>query len=171
MFAKQCRGCRDLGLPCVKNAVEKQVIKKLKGPISVKKFGVLLRAAARSIYEKGGPSLQLLLPSCKDRTKAIVAAKTENHCQGFRPFRALFHQGFMGLLQKDEKQQLLGLLIICGRWPFCWPRVWSGSLTNPNPTDFFGGDPTCEKTGAVPDFAKIPLIRKRCLVFAHDFSH
>lgn len=123
MFAKQCRGCRDLGLPCVKNAVEKQVIKKLKGPISVKKFGVLLRAAARSIYEKGGPSLQLLLPSCKDRTKAIVAAKTENHCQGFRPFRALFHQGFMGLLQKDEKQQLLGLLIICGRWPFCWPRV------------------------------------------------
>lgn len=134
-------------------------------------LGVLLRAAARSIYEKGGPSLQLLLPSCKDRTKAIVAAKTENHCQGFRPFRALFHHGFMGLLQKDEKQQLLGLLIIWGRWPFCCPRVWSRSLTNPNPTDFFGGDPTFEKTGAVSDFAKIPLIRKRCLVFAHDFSH
>lgn len=54
------------------HAVEEKVMKKLKGPVSVKKFGTLLRAAARSIKRD---AILAAVASIKDRAKAVVAAK------------------------------------------------------------------------------------------------
>ena len=54
------------------HAVEKQVIKKIKGPISLKKLGVLMGAAARSLKRE---TILAAVASITDRAKAIVAAK------------------------------------------------------------------------------------------------
>lgn len=70
-FPKYSPGLNPLDFH-VWHAVEKQVIKKIKGPISVKKFGVLLRAAARSMKRE---TILAAVASIKDRAKAIVAAK------------------------------------------------------------------------------------------------
>lgn len=54
------------------HAVEERVIKKLQGPASVKQFGTLLRAAARSVKRD---DILAAVASIKDRAKAVVAAK------------------------------------------------------------------------------------------------
>lgn len=54
------------------HAVEERVMKKLKGPISVKKFGALLRGAARAVKRD---DILAAVASIRERAKAIVAAK------------------------------------------------------------------------------------------------
>ena len=54
------------------HAVQDRVIKKLSGPTSVKKFGPLLRAAARSLNTG---TVLAAVASIKDRAKAVVKAK------------------------------------------------------------------------------------------------
>ena len=54
------------------HAVQDRVIKRLSGPTSVKKFGPLLRAAARSLNTD---TVLAAVASIKDRAKAVVKAK------------------------------------------------------------------------------------------------